>query len=101
MDDLGRLQGRYPENFVLISQLEGCQEGGVKKGGTWRTLMGFLTGELEDRVILDTMDDLGGLQGSYPEGFVSLSLFLAEIYNLVVLVKKCYRQTYIHWRNLI
>ena len=32
-------QGRYPENFVLISQLEVCQEGGVKKGGTWRTLM--------------------------------------------------------------
>ena len=25
-------QGRYPENFVLISQLEVCQEGGVKKG---------------------------------------------------------------------
>ena len=33
-------QGRYPENFVLISQLEVCQEGGVKKGGTWRTLGG-------------------------------------------------------------
>ena len=31
-------QGGYPENFVLISQLEVCQEGGVKKGGTWRTL---------------------------------------------------------------
>ena len=30
-------QGRYPENFVLISQLEVCQEGGVKKGGSWRT----------------------------------------------------------------
>ena len=51
-------------------------------GGHW----GFLTGDLEDRVILDTMDDLGGPQGSYPEGFVSLSLFLAEIYKLVVLV---------------
>ena len=38
MDDLGRLQGRYPENFVLISQLEVCQEGQVKKGGTWMTL---------------------------------------------------------------
>ena len=34
------------------------------------------------------MDDLGGPQGSYPEGFVSSSLFLAEIYKLVVLVKK-------------
>ena len=38
MDDLGRLQGKYPENFVLISQLEVCQEGRVKKGGTWMTL---------------------------------------------------------------
>ena len=32
-------QERYPENFVLISQLEVCQEWGVKKGGTWRMLM--------------------------------------------------------------
>ena len=28
MDDLGRLQGRYPEYFMLISLLEVCQEGG-------------------------------------------------------------------------
>ena len=58
-------------------------------GGHW----GFLTGDLEDRVILDTMDDLGGPQGSYPEGFVSLFLFLGEIYKFVVLVKKCDIQT--------
>ena len=38
MNDIRLPQGRYPENFVLISQLEVCQEGGVKKGGTWRTL---------------------------------------------------------------
>ena len=41
MDDLSILKGRYPENpenFVLISQLIVCQEGEVKKGGTWRTL---------------------------------------------------------------
>ena len=31
-------QGRYPENIVLISQLEVCQEGGLKKGITWLTL---------------------------------------------------------------
>ena len=31
-------KGRYPENFVLISQLEVCQEGGDQEGGTWRTL---------------------------------------------------------------
>ena len=38
MNDVFSPQGRYPENFVLISQLEGCQEGGVKNGGTWMTL---------------------------------------------------------------
>ena len=27
-------QGRYPENLVLFSQFEVCQEGEVKKGGT-------------------------------------------------------------------
>ena len=26
-------QGRYPENFMLISQLEVCQEGGGQEGG--------------------------------------------------------------------
>ena len=32
-------QGRYPEYFVLISQLEVCQEwGGGKERSTWRTL---------------------------------------------------------------
>ena len=38
MDDVLLPQGRYPENFVLISRLEVCQEGGVKKEGTWRML---------------------------------------------------------------
>ena len=38
MDDVFLPLGRYHENFVLISQLEVCQEGGVKKGGTWGTL---------------------------------------------------------------
>ena len=63
----------------------------------------FLTGDMEDRVILDTMDDLGGPQGSYPEGFVSLSLFLAEIYKFVILVKKCdiHTSDNMHCRNLI
>ena len=37
MNDVFLPQGRYPENFVMISQLEVCQEEGVKKGGTWRT----------------------------------------------------------------
>ena len=38
MNDTFLPQGRYPDIFVLISLLEVCQEGGVKKGGTWRTL---------------------------------------------------------------
>ena len=38
MDDVFLPQGTYPEKFVLIAQSEVCQEGGVKKGGTWRTL---------------------------------------------------------------
>ena len=42
-------------------------------------LGGFLTGDLEDRVVLDVMDVLGRPQGTYPESFVSTSLFLAEI----------------------
>ena len=49
-------QGRYPENFVLISQLEVCQEGGSRRevlGGRWR----FLTGDMEDMVIPDIMND--------------------------------------------
>ena len=33
MDDLGRLQGRYPENFVLIPKFFLCQEGGEGRKG--------------------------------------------------------------------
>ena len=32
MNDVFLPQGRYPENFVLISQLEVCQEGGSRSG---------------------------------------------------------------------
>ena len=38
MNDVLLPQRRYAENFMLISQLEVSQEGGVKNGGTWRTL---------------------------------------------------------------
>ena len=37
-NDVLLLLGIYPDNLVLISQLEVCQEGGVKNGVTWRTL---------------------------------------------------------------
>ena len=33
MNDVLLPQGRYPENFVLISQLEEGQEGGGQEGG--------------------------------------------------------------------
>ena len=49
--------GRYPENFVLISQLEVCQIGASRRGllgGHW----GFLTGDLDDMVIPDIMNDV-------------------------------------------
>ena len=49
--------------------------------------------DFKDGVILEVMDDLGRVQGTYPEGFVALSLFLAEIYKFVVLVKKRDTQT--------
>ena len=58
--------------FVLISQLKVCQEEGVKKGvlgGHW----GFLTGDMEDRVIPDVMNDVFLPQGRYPENFVLIS----------------------------
>ena len=38
MNDLLLPQGRYPENFMVIYQQKVCQEGWVKKGGTWRAL---------------------------------------------------------------
>ena len=36
-DDLGRLQEKYTDNVVLISQLEVFQEGG-QEGGNWKTM---------------------------------------------------------------
>ena len=38
MNDVFLPQVRYPENFVLISQLEEGQEGGGQEGGAWRML---------------------------------------------------------------
>ena len=46
--------GRYPESFMLISLLEMCQEGGSRQG----LIGGFLTGDMEDRVILDVRHDV-------------------------------------------
>ena len=46
--------------------------GGVKKGGTWR-LSRVLTGDMEDLVISDIMNDVFLPQGRYPENFVLIS----------------------------
>ena len=65
--------------FCVDMSIGSVSRRGDQEGGYLEDVGGFLTRDLEDRVILDTMDDLGGTQGSYPEGFVSLSLFLVEI----------------------
>ena len=67
-------QGRYPENFVLKSQLEVCQEGGLKKG-VLGGRCGFLTRDMEDLVIPDVMNHVFLPQGRYHENFVLKSLF--------------------------
>ena len=65
-------QGRYSESFVFISLLDVSQEWesfwGVL-GGHW----GFLTWDIDDKVILDIMDDMVWPLGSYPESFRLLS----------------------------
>ena len=57
MSDVFLPQGQYPETFVLISQLELCQEGGGSRRGYLGGRWGFLTGDPEDRVIPDVMND--------------------------------------------
>ena len=57
---------------MLISQFELCQEGGVKKEGTWR-MLGVPDLRLEDRVIPDVMNDDLLPHGRYPENFVLIS----------------------------
>ena len=58
---------------MLISQLEEGQEGEESRKGVLGGRWGLWTGDLEYRVILDDMEDLGRPKGSYLEGFVSLS----------------------------
>ena len=72
MNDVFLAQGRYPENFVLICQSEMCQEGGIKKGGTWRTLR-VPDQRLGGMVIPEVLNDVLLTQGRYPENFVFIS----------------------------
>ena len=50
----------------------------VRKGGSRRGVLGgcwgFLTRDMEDRVIPDVMNDVFSPQGRYPEKFVLISL---------------------------
>ena len=39
MNDVLLPQGRYPENFMLISEWGGVSGREGQEGGTWRTLM--------------------------------------------------------------
>merc|ERR1712219_31212 len=78
MNDVFLPKGRYLENFVPISLLEVCQEGGSRRGvlgGRW----GFLTGDLEDMVIPDIMNDVYLPLRRYPENFMLISLL--EVYQ--------------------
>ena len=73
IDDLVWPQQKYPENFMSISFLEVHQERGSRRGvlvGRWR----LLTGDMEDRVILDVMNELSRPQESYPKNFMLISL---------------------------
>ena len=72
MNDVLLPKGRYPENFVWISQLEVCQEGG-SRWGVLRRCWGFRTGDMDDRVIPEVMNHVFLPRGRYPENFVLIS----------------------------
>ena len=73
MNDVLLPQVRYPEHFALISQTEVCQEGGGSRRGVLGGHWGFLTGDMEDLVIPDVMNDVILPQGRYPENFMLMS----------------------------
>ena len=72
MNVLGGTQGSYPEFFLLITLLEVSHEWGAFMG-VLGGHNGFLTLDLEDRVILYVLNGLRGPKGSYPGSFVLLS----------------------------
>ena len=65
-------EGRCPESFVLISLSEVCKEWGILHGivlgGGW----GFLTWDIEDKVMLEVGNVLGIPQESDFENYVTL-----------------------------
>ena len=79
----------HPENFVLISQLEVDQEGGIKKGVTWRTFrvpdwwnewqghswryewwyftLRNMSWKFCDTIVIESVSGRGGQEGEYRE----------------------------------
>ena len=65
-----KISWKFPVDIIIWSMSRmGSQEGGVL-GGRW----GFLTGDMEEMVILDFMDDLILPKEKYPESFVLIFL---------------------------
>ena len=58
---------------MLISQLEVFQDGGGSRRGVLGGQLGLLTGDMDDRVILDMLNDVLLPQRRYPENFVLIS----------------------------
>ena len=54
-----------------------CVRKGGQEGEYFEDVGGFLTGDMEDRVIPDVMNDVFLPQGRYPENFVLISLLEA------------------------
>ena len=57
VDELCTGYEKHLKNFMMIYQLEACQEGGVKKGYL-EDHLGFLIRDIEDRDIPDIMNDV-------------------------------------------
>jgi len=73
-------------NFSSLAWIEVCQEPPfleVILWGHWR----FLTGDLEDGVILDVLGHLGRPPGTNPESFVKIWLHLADLWGVEILAR--------------
>ena len=57
MNDVLLPKRRYPENFMIISKWEVCQEGGFKKGVLGGHFV-FLSRDMDDRFIHNVMNDV-------------------------------------------
>ena len=94
MNDVFLPQRRYPENFVLISLLEVCQEGGVKKGvlgglleASWRKTSRMGSSLRSWMTLGESKDHILKVSWSY--------LYFWQRYkNLLFLWKKCDGQTH-------